>query len=79
MGVGCTYAATLACSMGTCVRVGGDAHLGRGRGVGSSGAGAVDGERQPSHGLLVKLLEGLATLAALAAEPWATPARTAWP
>ena len=39
----------------------------------------VDGEQQPSHGLPVKLLEGLATLAALAAEPWAAPARRAWP
>ena len=39
----------------------------------------VEGERQPSHGLRVKILESLATLAALAAEPWAAPARRAWP
>ena len=39
----------------------------------------VDGEQQPIHGLPVKLLEGLATLAALAAEAWAAPARRAWP
>ena len=39
----------------------------------------VDGERQPSQGLPIKLLDGLATLAVLVAKPWAAPSRKAWP
>ena len=39
----------------------------------------VDGEREPSHGLPAKILESLATLAVVAAEPWAASTRTAWP
>ena len=39
----------------------------------------VDGKQQPSQGLPIRLLNGLATLAALAAEPWAAPSRKAWP
>ena len=39
----------------------------------------MDRERQPSHGLPIKLLDGLATLLALAAKPWAAPSRKAWP
>ena len=39
----------------------------------------VDGERQPSQGLPVKLLDGLATLMALAVERWFAPSPKAWP
>ena len=39
----------------------------------------LDGERQRSHWPPIKLPEGLATLAALAAEPWTAPAHRAGP
>ena len=39
----------------------------------------MDGDRQPSQGLPVKLHHGLTTLMALAAEPWIAPSHKAWP
>ena len=62
MGVVCTFAVILACSIGTCARVGWDVRLGRGRGGGSNGVGRWMGNASRVTGCLLRYLRASSRL-----------------
>ena len=57
MAVACTFAVTLACSSGTCVRMDWGARLGQERGGGSGGVGRWMGSVSPVTGYLLNCLK----------------------